>query len=235
MGEETVNLLVEGGEASAGPPLGPTLAPIEAVDINEVVSAINEATGGFEGMEVPVEVVVDDETGDFDIDVGTPPAAALLKERAELDAGSGEPDTIKVANMPLKDVIEVADLKLPDLVALDLRGATKEILGSAQSLGVLVDDREPIEVQQDIDDGVYDELWSGEKDWQELPDEAEGGDIDTEAARAKLEERAAEREEEEEDETGETEEGEEAEAGEEDAGETEEGEEAEDEEEVEPE
>ncbi|MDY6761464.1 MAG: 50S ribosomal protein L11 [Candidatus Nanohaloarchaea archaeon] len=235
MGEETVNLLVEGGEASAGPPLGPTLAPIEAVDINEVVSAINEATGGFEGMEVPVEVVVDDETGDFDIDVGTPPAAALLKERAELDAGSGEPDTIKVANMPLKDVIEVADLKLPDLVALDLRGATKEILGSAQSLGVLVDDKEPIEVQQDIDDGVYDELWSGEKDWQELPDEAEGGDIDTEAARAKLEERAAEREEEEEDETGETEEGEEAEAGEEDAGETEEGEEAEDEEEVEPE
>jgi large subunit ribosomal protein L11 len=200
MGEETVNRLVEGVEASAGPPLGPTLAPIEAVDINEVVSAINEATGGFEGMEVPVEVVVDDETGAFDVDVGTPPAAALLKERAELDAGSGEPDTVKVANMPLKDVIEVAELKLPDLVALDLRGATKEILGSAQSLGVLVDDTEPIDVQQDIDDGVYDAIWSGEQDWQELPDEPEGGDIDTEAARQKLEERMAEREAEEEDE-----------------------------------
>ncbi|MDY6768515.1 MAG: 50S ribosomal protein L11 [Candidatus Nanohaloarchaea archaeon] len=194
MGEETVNLLVEGGEASAGPPLGPTLAPIEAVDINEVVSAINDATGGFEGMEVPVEVVVDDETGEFEVDVGTPPAAALLKERAGLDAGSGEPDTVKVANMPLKDVIEVADLKLPDLVALDLRGATKEILGSAQSLGVLVDNKEPVEVQQDIDEGMYDDLWSGERDWRDLPDEAEGGDIDTDAARQELEERAAERE-----------------------------------------
>ncbi len=232
MGEETVDLLVEGGEASAGPPLGPTLAPIEAVDINEVVSAINEATGGFEGMEVPVEVVVDTETGDFEIEVGTPPAAALLKERAELDAGSGEPDTIKVANMPLKDVIEVADLKLPDLVALDLRGATKEILGSAQSLGVLVDDKEPIEVQQDIDDGVYDELWSGEKDWQELPDEAEGGDIDTEAARQELEERAAEREAEEEEEEAEEEaEGEEPEEGEAEE-EEESGEEPDEEEEV---
>ncbi|MDY6769949.1 MAG: 50S ribosomal protein L11 [Candidatus Nanohaloarchaea archaeon] len=211
MGEETVNLLVEGGEASAGPPLGPTLAPIEAVDINEVVQAINEATGGFEGMEVPVEVVVDTDTGDFDIDVGTPPAAALLKERAGLDAGSGEPDSIKVANMPLKDIIEVADLKLPDLVALDLRGATKEILGSAQSLGVLVDNREPVDVQQDIDDGVYDELWSGEQDWEELPDEPEGGEIDTEAARQELEQRAAEREEEDDEEEAEAEEGEEAE------------------------
>ncbi len=222
MGEETVSLLVEAGQASAGPPLGPTLAPIEAVDINEVVSAINEETAGFEGMEVPVEVVVDTDTGGFDIDVGTPPASALLKERAELEAGSGEPDTIKVANMPLKDVIEVADLKLEDLVALDLRGATKEILGSAQSLGVLVDDKEPMEVQQEIDDGVYDDIFSGEKDWKELPDEPEGGEIDTEAARQELEQRMEEREAEEEEEAEEGEEGEEAEEGEEEEEETEE-------------
>lgn len=226
MGEETVNLLVEGGEASAGPPLGPTLAPIEAVDINEVVSAINENTSGFEGMEVPVEVVVDDETGDFEIDVGTPPASALLKERAELEAGSGEPNKIKLANLPLKDVIEVADLKMEDLVALDLRGATKEILGSAQSLGFLVEGEEPIDIQADIDEGRYEEVLSGEKDWKELPDKPEGGEIDTEAARQELEERREEREEEEEEE-------EEAEEGEEE--ESEEGEETEEEEETEKE
>lgn len=210
MGEETVSLLVEAGKASAGPPLGPTLAPIQAVDINEVVSSINEETSGFSGMEVPVEVVVDTDTGDFDIHVGTPPASALLKERVGLDRGSGEPDKIKVANMPLKHVIEVADLKMEDLVALDLRGAVKEILGSAQSLGVLVDGKNPVAVQKDIDEGVYDEIFSGEKDWKELPDEAEGEDIDTEAARRELEERMAEREAEEEEEEEAEVEGEEA-------------------------
>lgn len=230
MGEETVNLLVEAGEASAGPPLGPTLAPIQAVDINEVVSAINEETSGFSGMEVPVEVVVDDETGEFDISVGTPPASALLKDKAGLERGSGEPDKIKVANMPLKHIIEVADLKLADLVALDLRGATKEILGSAQSLGVLVDNKEPIEVQQDIDEGEYDDVLEGDG-WKELPDEPEGGEIDTEAARQQLEERMAEREaeaEEEEEAEEETEEDEEDE-GEEEAEEDEEDEEPEEE------
>ncbi len=218
MGEETVNLLVEAGEASAGPPLGPTLAPIEAVDINAVVSAINEATSGFSGMEVPVEVVVDTETGDFDIEVGTPPASALLKDRAGLDRGSGEPNSIKVANMPMKDIMEVADLKLPDLVALDLRGATKEILGSAQSLGVLVENKEPREMQQDIDDGAYADIFAGEKAWEELSDEPEGGEIDTEAARQQLEERMAEREAEAEEEEDEGEEAE-GEEGEEEEGE----------------
>lgn len=221
MGEETVNLLVEGGEASAGPPLGPTLAPIEAVDINEVVASINEETAGFEGMEVPVEVVVDDETGAFDIDVGTPPASALLKERAGLDTGSGEPDTVKVANIPVRDVMEIAELKFEDLVALDLRGATKEILGSAQSLGFLVDNTEPVELQREIADGKYTDVFEGEKDIEALPDEAEGGDIDTDAARQELEERMAEREEEGDEEETEEEEGE-TEAAEEEEGEVDE-------------
>lgn len=220
---ETINTLVEGGSASAGPPLGPALGPLP-VDIGAVVSAINEQTEGFAGMEVPVEVTVDEETGDFEIAVGTPPASALLKDKAGLDAGSGEPNAVKVANMPLKQIIEIAELKMGDLVALDMKGATKEILGSAQSLGVLIDNKEPRTVQQEIDDGQYDAVFAGD---EELPDEAQGGDIDTEEARRRLEERQAEREAEAEEEEEEAEEGEEAEGEEGEAEEEEEAEEGE--------
>lgn len=187
---ETISTLVEGGQASAGPPLGPALGPLP-VDIGAVVAEINEQTSGFQGMEVPVEVEVDEETGDFTIEVGTPPAAALLKDRAGLDRGSGEPESVKVANVALKTVMDIAELKREDLVALDLKGATKEILGSAQSMGVLVDGKDPQEVQREIDEGVYDAVFDGD---EELPDEPKGGEIDTEAARQELEQRRAERE-----------------------------------------
>lgn len=217
---ETISTLVEGGQASAGPPLGPALGPLP-VDIGAVVSTINEKTAGFEGMEVPVDVIVDEETGDFDIEVGTPPVAALIRDKADIAKGSGEPNVVKVANMPMKQMIEIAELKRTDLVALDLRGATKEVLGTAQSMGILVDGKEPREVQQEIDDGTFDAVFAGD---EELPDEAKGGDIDTQAAQQKIAERRAEREaeaEEDEDvdeaegETAEDEEGEEPEEDEE--------------------
>ncbi len=104
--------------------------------------------------------------------------------------------------MALKTVIEVAELKMDDLVALDTEGAAKEILGSAQSLGVLVDNKEPMEVQREIDEGEYDAVFAGE---EELPDEPVGGEIDTEEALKELEERREEREAEEEEETEEEE------------------------------
>ncbi len=199
---ETISTLVEGGQASAGPPLGPALGPLP-VDIGAVVSTINEKTAGFEGMEVPVDVIVDEETGDFEIEVGTPPVAALIRDKADIAKGSGEPNTVKVANMPMKQMIEIAELKRTDLVALDLRGATKEVLGTAQSMGILVDGKEPREVQQEIDDGTFDAVFAGD---EELPDEAKGGDIDTQAAQQKIAERRAEREAEAEDEDDEGEE-----------------------------
>ncbi len=220
---ETISTLVDAGNASAGPPLGPALGPLP-VDIGAVVSEINEKTQDFEGMEIPVDVEVDEETGDFTVEVGTPPTAALLRDKAGIDRGSGEPNRVKIANMPLKDIITVAEMKKPDLVALDTRGATKEVLGTAQSMGVLVDNKEPFEVQAEIDDGEYDAVFAGE---EELPDEAKGGEIDVEAAQQQLEELEEQREEEAEDEDEEEVEGEEAEDGE-DAEETDE-EEAEDE------
>ncbi len=157
MGEETVNLLVEGGSASAGPPLGPTLAPIEGVDVGAIVNAINEATKDFEGMEVPVDVIVDTDTGEYEIEVGKPPAAALIKDELGLASGSGEPNLNKVADMSFEQACKVARMKSSDLQAMDLRGAVKEIIGTAQSMGVTIDGKEAYEVQQEIDAGEYDD------------------------------------------------------------------------------
>lgn len=201
---ETISTLVDAGNASAGPPLGPALGPLP-VDIGEVVNEINQRTEDFEGMEIPVDVIIDEETGDFEIEVGTPPVAALVKDKADIDGGSGAPNEVKVANMAMKDVIAIAEMKQPDLVALDLPGATKEVLGSMQSMGVLVDGKEPMEVQQEVDDGEYDAVFAGE---EELPDEPKGGEIDAEEAQRQLEERLEEEEAEaEEDEDGEEDEG----------------------------
>ena len=82
--KQTISSLVTGGEASAGPPLGPSLGPM-GVNIMEVISAINEKTGDFKGMKIPVTVTVDSETKKWEIEVGIPSASALiLKEKAEL-------------------------------------------------------------------------------------------------------------------------------------------------------
>ncbi|MFB6190087.1 MAG: 50S ribosomal protein L11 [Candidatus Nanohaloarchaea archaeon] len=160
---ETINLLVEGGSASAGPPLGPSLAPVQGIDVGEVVNAINDATGSFEGMEVPVDVIVDEDAGTFEIEVGKPPAAALIKDELGIESGSGEPNLNKVADMDFSTACKIARMKSSDLNAMDLRGAVKEILGSAQSMGITVDEKDAYDVLQEIDEGEYDQQLEDEE------------------------------------------------------------------------
>jgi len=163
MGDKTtISTLVEGGSASAGPPLGPELGPLPT-DVGEVVSAINEKTKDFTGMEVPVDVIVDEDSGDFEIEVGKPPAAQLIFDELGIDKGSGEPNKNVVADMSFEEACKVARMKASDLLAMDLRGAVKEIIGTADSLGITVDGKDPVEIQQDIDDGKYDDRLEAEE------------------------------------------------------------------------
>lgn len=162
MGEE-VKLLVEGGNASPAPPLGPALAPIEWLDLGEVVSKINESTQDFEGMEVPVTVKVDEETNDFEIEVGTPPVAAMLKRETELDTLSAHPRDEKVADIFIEQCIKIAKSKMPDLNSPTLKSSVKQVVGSCASSGVLVEGKEPEEVIKEIDQGKYDEKIKNEK------------------------------------------------------------------------
>lgn len=152
---ETIKALVEGGKASAGPPLGPALGPL-GVNIMQVINTINEKTKSFEGMKVPVKVIVDPKTKDFDIEVGTPPASALILKELGIEKGSGAPSTHKVADLSVDQVMKIAKMKYDNLIGKDLKHKTKEIIGTCVSMGITVEGKSPQEIQKAIDSGEYD-------------------------------------------------------------------------------
>jgi large subunit ribosomal protein L11 len=158
MGEKKiVNLLVSGGQATAGPPLGPALGPL-GVNVLEIVNKINELTKDYAGMKVPVKVTVDPETKEFDVIVGTPTTSALIVRELKIEKGSGTPNTEKVGNLTMEQVVRISKLKRPEFLAKTLKAAAKEVLGSCVSIGVTVEGKDPREVQKEIDENKYDEL-----------------------------------------------------------------------------
>ncbi|MDX1612464.1 MAG: 50S ribosomal protein L11 [Candidatus Thermoplasmatota archaeon] len=151
---QEIEALVDGGKASAGPPLGPALGPA-GVNVMDVVQAINEKTKDFEGMKVPVTVVIDDKKK-FEIKVGTPPTSALLFQQADHDKGSGMPNVDKVADITVEQAVKVAKQKLDDLLGASLKARTKEVLGTARSMGFTCEGKDPRTVQQEISAGRHD-------------------------------------------------------------------------------
>ncbi len=154
---EEIDALVEGGQASAGPPLGPALGPL-GVNVGEVVSEINKETSSYEGMEVPVKVIVEEDSGDFDIEVGSPPTTALIKNKLGLDKGSSSLDDAPVADLSMEQAVDVAEGKMSDILAKNLKKGVKEVVGSCVSMGVYVEGKEPRETIKDIEKGKYDDL-----------------------------------------------------------------------------
>jgi len=152
---KVVEALVNGGKASAGPPLGPALGPL-GVNIGNVVAKINEVTKDFEGMQVPVKVIVDEETKEFRIEVGTPPTSALLKKELGVEKLSSKPNEEKVGDLKFEQVVKVARAKLSSLNTDDLKLAVKQVLGTCVSAGITVDGKEPKEVIKEVEEGKYD-------------------------------------------------------------------------------
>ncbi|MGB9676715.1 MAG: 50S ribosomal protein L11 [Candidatus Bathyarchaeales archaeon] len=160
MGEKKiVELLVSGGQATAGPPLGPALGPL-GVNVMAIVNKINELTKDYAGMKVPVKVAVDPETKAFEVNVGTPTTSALIVSELKIEKGSGSPKAQKVGNLTMEQVIRIAKIKRHELLAKTLKGAVKEVLGSCVSMGVTVEGKDPKEVQAEIDEGKYDQVFS---------------------------------------------------------------------------
>lgn len=155
--KKIVNLLVSGGQATAGPPLGPALGPL-GVNVLEIVNKINELTKDYAGMKVPVKVTVDPETKEFDVTVGTPTTSALIVRELKIEKGSGTPNTEKVGNLTMEQVVRISKLKRPEFLAKTLKAAAKEVLGSCVSMGVTVEGKNPREVQKEIDEDKYNEL-----------------------------------------------------------------------------
>ena len=156
----TIDVLVPGGQANPGPPLGPELGPTP-VDVQAVVSEINERTAAFDGTEVPVSVSYEDD-GSFEIEVGVPPTSALIKDKAGFETGSGRPQEEFVADLSVDEVKQIAEQKLPDLLAYDLKNAVKEVVGTCASLGVTIEGDDARNFKEKIDGGEYDEHFADE-------------------------------------------------------------------------
>ena len=157
--KEKISVMVDGGEASGAPPLGPSLGPL-GVNITKVVDSINEFTKDFKGMKVPVTVIVDPSTKEFDIEVGTPPTSALIKKEIGIEKGSGEPNTNMVGDLSMDNAIKIAKMKRGGMLAINLKGAVMEVLGVCISMGITIDGKSSKEAQQEIFSGSYDKILS---------------------------------------------------------------------------
>ena len=156
--KKQVEALLSGGEATAGPPLGPALGPL-GVNVLQIVNRINELTSGYSGMKVPVRVIVDVETKAFEVEIGTPTTSALIVKELGIEKGSGNPKAEKAGNLTVEQVVKIAKMKLPGSYALSDNSAAKEVLGSCISMGITVDGRDPREIQKEISDGKWDKLF----------------------------------------------------------------------------
>ena len=162
MSRETIEVLVEGGKATAAPPLGPALGPM-GVNIGEVVAKINEKTKAFAGMKVPVKVIIDKDTKAFEIEIGTPPCSQLLKKEAGIEKGSSNPLQDKVADVLIEQIIKIAKMKESALLGKTLKEKVKEVVGTCNSMGILVEGKPAKDAIKDINEGKFDQEIKTEK------------------------------------------------------------------------
>lgn len=157
MSKDTIEAMVDGGKASAGPPLGPALGPA-GVNIGEVIATINEKTKGFTGIKVPVKVIIDKDTKEFEIVVGSPPTSQLLKKEVNLEKLSGKAGSEPVADLKMQQIIKVAMMKEEAMAVNTRKAAVKCTIGTCVSSGILVEGKNGKETMKDVESGKYDKM-----------------------------------------------------------------------------
>ena len=151
---DNITVLVDGGKASAGPPIGSTLGPM-GVNVSQVVSDINKKTESFKGMKVPVNIFIEKDKS-YKIEVGTPPVSQLIKKELNIEVGSGTPNMNKVGNLGIEQVIKIAKMKSDSMFIKNVKSAVKSIIGSAHSAGILIEGMPAQEINPLIESGRFD-------------------------------------------------------------------------------
>tara|TARA_B100000953_G_C17897434_1_gene383246 strand:+ start:329 stop:778 length:450 start_codon:yes stop_codon:yes gene_type:complete len=136
--ENVVRLQIPAGQANPSPPVGPALGQV-GLNIMEFCNAFNAQTADAEpGILIPVVInVYKNKT--FTFITKTPPASTLLKKAAGIEKGSGEPNIEKVGKINQKQLKEIAEIKAPDLNAIEIEAAMKIITGTARSMGLEIE------------------------------------------------------------------------------------------------
>ncbi len=159
MATATVSAMIEGGKATAAPPLGPSLAPM-GVNVSQVILDINEKTKAFAGMTVPIKVIVDKDKKTYEVEVGLPPTSALIKGEIGIKENVKEEAGVKgkktIGNLTLDGLKKVAAMKKGGTLAKTLKAQAMEIVGTCVSLGVTVEGKPAKEFAKEIAAGKHD-------------------------------------------------------------------------------
>ncbi len=157
-----IKLLVEGGNMEPGPAIAQKIGPL-GINMGKVIQEVNQSTESFKGLKVPVEVDVDPSTKEFEVAVFSPPVSELIKKEAGIEKGSGEQKKMSVANLGIEQIIKVAKTKHENMLDKNFKSAVKSVVGSCVSLGVLVESKGGKEIEEEIEEGNYDEEINSQK------------------------------------------------------------------------
>ena len=132
-----IKLQISAGQANPAPPVGPALGQ-HGVNIMEFCKAFNAKTQENAGKLIPVEISVFADRS-FTFITKTPPTSSLVLEYAKLEKGSSEPNKTKVGKLSKSQVKDIAEIKMPDLNAMDIDSAMKMVEGTARSMGITIE------------------------------------------------------------------------------------------------
>jgi large subunit ribosomal protein L11 len=129
-----VKIQIEAGKASPAPPVGTALGP-HGIAIMDFVKAYNAQTEDKAGTVIPTEITIfDDRT--FSFILKTPPTSTLIREKAGLEKAANNPGSETAGSITEAQVAEIAEIKMPDLNAVDIEGAKLQVRGTARSMGI---------------------------------------------------------------------------------------------------
>ncbi|MFH0970374.1 MAG: 50S ribosomal protein L11 [Candidatus Diapherotrites archaeon] len=156
-----IKLMIDGGKATAAPPIGPALAPL-GLNVGKIVQEINDKTKSFAGMKVPVVLDID-KNKNYTITVGSPPTSALIRKEAGADKGAGNPKTEVKGNLTFDQVKKIAEMKMGKLNSYKLRSACREIIGTCNTMGITIDGKHAKAVQLEFTDGKFDDQFASSR------------------------------------------------------------------------
>lgn len=160
------NLKIRGGQAKPEPPLT-DIAKTIGVNVEHLVSEVNEKTSRYKDFDVRVKIIVDEDTKEYEIEVKPPTTTELLLHAVGAKEPSGDPMHQKIGDLPFEKIVEIAILKKPSLNAKTLKAAVKTIIGSARSIGITIDGKDGKQVIREIEGGHYDAVLAKyEEEWE---------------------------------------------------------------------
>lgn len=154
--KKVLNLIVPGGKATPAPPLGPAIAPL-GLNIGKVVADINAKTKQYNGLRVPVKLIVNLDDKSYEIEVGKPFLFELIKKEAGIEKGSGKSKEEFVGDISFERLVKVVKEKIDEMNTSDLKKAVLQGIGICISAGIKIEGKDPRVVKEEVKEGKYDD------------------------------------------------------------------------------